>query len=165
MLGMRNLRHKSLRAVVVMLALATFSGGMLVLSQGGWPPRSVSFSQSTTDLEAYDFVEITANVSLPHAMNPFVGVVIRGTFEPRGGEKKWDVEGFADSEDGSVYRVRFMPAAAGEYTYSVHYRQGGSTTSSTGEFRVRDGGRRGPIRVDPLNRWHFIWEGTGEHYF
>ncbi len=26
-------------------------------------------------------------------------------------------------------------------------------------------GRRGPIRVDSQNRWHFIWEGTGEHYF
>ena len=23
----------------------------------------------------------------------------------------------------------------------------------------------GPIRVDPDNRWHFVWEGTAEHYF
>ena len=23
----------------------------------------------------------------------------------------------------------------------------------------------GPIRIDPQNRWHFIWQGTGEHYF
>src|SRR5205809_585854 len=25
--------------------------------------------------------------------------------------------------------------------------------------------RKGPIRVDPKYPWHFIWEGTGEHYF
>jgi hypothetical protein len=23
----------------------------------------------------------------------------------------------------------------------------------------------GPIRIDPEHRWHFVWEGTGQHYF
>ena len=58
-----------------------------------------------------------------------------------------------------------MPPAPGDYTYSVEYQQGWSKRTSTGTFHVRNGGRRGPIRVDPQNRWHFIWEGTGEHYF
>ena len=35
----------------------------------------------------------------------------------------------------------------------------------TGSFTATDGHRRGPIRVDPKYPWHFIWEGTGEHYF
>ena len=34
-----------------------------------------------------------------------------------------------------------------------------------GTFQATDGHRSGPIRVDPQHRWHFIWEGTGEHYF
>jgi hypothetical protein len=25
--------------------------------------------------------------------------------------------------------------------------------------------RRGALRIDPAYPWHFIWEGTGEHYF
>ena len=34
-----------------------------------------------------------------------------------------------------------------------------------GTFQATGGHRRGPIRVDPEYPWHFIWEGTGEHYF
>ena len=30
---------------------------------------------------------------------------------------------------------------------------------------MTNGHRRGPIRIDSQNRWHFVWEGTGEHYF
>ncbi len=58
-----------------------------------------------------------------------------------------------------------MPSITGDYSYSVEYRQGLSRRSSTGTFHVTNGHRRGPVRVDPGNPWHFIWEGTGEHYF
>ena len=58
-----------------------------------------------------------------------------------------------------------MPPAPGDYVYSVEYRQGWSSTTSTGTFHASDGRLRGPIRVDPSNSWHFVWEGTGEHYF
>ncbi len=34
-----------------------------------------------------------------------------------------------------------------------------------GTFRATPSNRRGPIRVDPDHPWHFIWEGTKEHYF
>ncbi len=44
-------------------------------------------------------------------------------------------------------------------------RQGSFETNSTGTFKASEGHRRGPIRVDPKYPWHFIWEGTGEHYF
>jgi hypothetical protein len=75
------------------------------------------------------------------------------------------VEGFCDSEDGSTFRIRFMPPAAGDYRYSVEYRQGRASRRSAGTFHASEGHRRGPIRVDPQYRWHFVWEGTGEHYF
>jgi hypothetical protein len=58
-----------------------------------------------------------------------------------------------------------MPPAPGDYKYFVEYRQGQWSQSSTGAFHATDGHRRGPIRVDPQYPWHFIWEGTGEHYF
>jgi Protein of unknown function (DUF4038)/Domain of unknown function (DUF5060) len=138
---------------------------VLILVVVGVPPWRVSFSQSAKDLDAYDFVEVIAQVSAPHAMNPFTGAEIRGTFESQADHRKWQVDGFCDEEDGSVYRVRFMPAAPGDYNYAVEYHQGWSTRTSTGTFHVKDGHRRGPIRIDPQNRWHFVWEGTGDHYF
>lgn len=129
------------------------------------PPAKVTFSQSTASLEAYDFLEIASRISFPHAVNPFTQARLTGTFSTADGNKHWQVEGFCDSDDGSMFRIRFMPPAAGDYTYSVEYHQGWSTRSSTGTFHVTDGHRRGPIRIDSQNRWHFIWEGTGQHYF
>ena len=152
--------------ILILLLMASIAGAAFLLpGLLALPPRSVSFSQSATDLDAYDFVELTAQVSAPHTPNPFMDAAIHGTFEMAAGNERWEVDGFCDAEDGSVYRLRFMPSAPGDYTYSVEYRHGWSTTTATGTFHVRDDGRRGPIRIDPQNRWHFIWEGTSEHYF
>ncbi len=158
--------HKA-RRIRLILLIATLAGVavLLLIGRRGLPPRTVSFSQSSHDLEAYDFVEVTAQISAPRARNPFTDATIRGTFQAAAGNQRWQVDGFCDADDGSVYRIRFMPAAPGEYTYSVEYRQAWSTTKTTGTFHVRGGRRRGPIRIDPQNRWHFVWEGTGEHYF
>jgi hypothetical protein len=153
---MRRLRILLLLAILVVFAL---------LVRRVLPPWSVAFSQSTENLEAYDFVELTAQVSAPHPPNPFTDASIRGTFELPATGKRWQVEGFCDSQDGSTYRIRFMPSTPGDYTYSVEFHQGWPRRTSTGTFHVSDGHRRGPIRIDPRNRWHFIWEGTGEHYF
>jgi hypothetical protein len=138
-----------------------------VLLSGCTAPRPlrISFSQSARTIEAYDFLEVTANVSWPHASNPFTDAGFSGWFGPVDGSKRWRVDGFCDSEDGSVFRMRFMPRTAGDYRYSVEYHQGGRSSTSIGAFRATNGHRRGPIRVDPQHRWHFIWEGSGEHYF
>jgi len=128
-------------------------------------PRGISFAQSADAVDAYDLVEITVTVASPDAPNPFTGAALAGWFERADGSRRWPVEGFCDAEDGSVYRIRFMPPSPGEYRYSVVYKQGSFEKASTGSFRARDGHRRGPIRVDPQYPWHFIWEGTGEHYF
>ena len=149
-------------AAIALLVVAVGAGGAFLWRHR--PPGAVAFSQSTNELEAYDYVEITAQVSGHHSANPFTGASLEGVFEGSGGQR-WNVEGFCDSDDGSVYRVRFMPSAQGDYRYSVEYRQGPWTRTSTGTFHVRAGARRGPIRVDREHPWHFVWEGTGEHYF
>jgi len=128
-------------------------------------PREVSFSQSGGSVEAYDFVEVTVNVPGPDARNPFTDVTLRGSFGKTGGGERTSVEGFCDSADGSVFRIRFMPSSPGDYTYSISYRQGDLEKIRTGSFHATDGHRRGPLRVDQNYPWHFIWEGTREHYF
>jgi hypothetical protein len=153
------------RRAAVPLVAVLLTATVLVLTAQGVPPTSVSFSQSTNELEAYDFVEIAAQISGARAFNPFTGAMVRGTFETADGSKRWKIDGFCDAEDGSIHRVRFMPSAPGNYRFSVEYRQGLWSWTSTGTFRVNDRGRKGPIRIDPKNQWHFVWEGTGEHYF
>jgi len=58
-----------------------------------------------------------------------------------------------------------MPPTPGEYKYFVEYRQGGASKNSTGTFHVINGRRSGPVQVDAQYHWHFVWQGTGEHYF
>jgi hypothetical protein len=128
-------------------------------------PGTVSFTRSAASVDAYDFVEVSVHVTQPDMGNPFTEASVSGWFEASGGGKRWQVDGFCDSQDGTVYRIRFVPPAAGDYKYSVSYRQGAFQKTDTGVFHAVDNHRRGPIRVDPEHPWHFIWEGTGEHYF
>ncbi len=109
----------------------------------GRGPLAVEFLQSTQDLEAFDFVEVTARVSAPHPSNPFIDGSIRRTFKTSAGNGQWNIEGFCDSDNGSLYRLRFMPPAPGDYTYSVEYHQGWSKRTSSGTVHVRDGHRAG----------------------
>ena len=94
-------------------------------------PQGVEFSKPAASVEAYDFVEIAAKVDRPDAKNPFMDATLSGAFQTRDGSKTWKIEGFCDSTDGSVFRIRFMPSQAGDYSYNVTYRQGSFQKSST----------------------------------
>src|SRR4051812_20035736 len=79
---------------------------------------SVSFSQSAQQVDAYDFVEITANITSPDVANPFMDASLSGSFENSNSSQKWQVEGFCDSSDGRIFRIRFMPPEPGEYRFT-----------------------------------------------
>jgi hypothetical protein len=127
-------------------------------------PPGVTFSQSAETVEVYDFLELTLTVREPDASNPFTDVQVAGSFALEGQEPV-EVDGFCDSPDGSLYRIRFMPGKAGPYRYTVTFTQGDHRQSSEGRFEATASGRKGLLRVDGEYPWHFIWEGTGEHYF
>ena len=78
---------------------------------------------------------------------PFTDAKLLGSFGKTGGAARTAVEGFCDSVDGSLFRIRFMPSSPGDYTYSVTYQQGDFQMPHTGRFRANKGQRRGPIRV------------------
>ena len=141
--------------------IATFALRPVIFSA---QPTVVAFSQSVQSVEAFDFVEIKLNVESPDAKNPFTGATVEGRFE-KADEPPIAVNGFCDSVDGSVYRIRFMPSQPGDYSYTVTYREGNYTQTHDGTFQAIDGHRKGMLRVDPNYPWHFIWQGTGEHYF
>jgi hypothetical protein len=128
-------------------------------------PTEVSFSQTAAPIERFDYVEINAAIDTPDVRNPFTDASLTGTFETADGRRHWKVEGFADSADGSLYRIRFMPPLAGAYKYSITYKQGEFQKSTSGGFQTVEAHRLGTLGVDPKYPWHFLWQGTGEHFF
>jgi hypothetical protein len=124
----------------------------------------VSFRPAADEIEVYDFVDITAQVEKPGKINPFTQVTVRGRFQ-REGDEPITVDGFCDAADGTLFKVRYMPSRPGRYRYSIHYEQPGLDKTYDGSFQARSGKRRGILRIDKDHPWHFVWEGTGEHYF
>jgi hypothetical protein len=152
----------------VLPVLALIACALLCLSVArlqAQSPEPVVFTQSSFSVAVFDFVEIAAAVKTPAVPNPFTDVSFTGEFEQAGSHEQVAVEGFCDSADGSVYRIRFMPAKAGDYTFHLTLKAGALTERYAGRFTAVDEHRRGPLRVDPAYPWHFIYEGTGEHYF
>jgi len=125
----------------------------------------MAFSQSADLIEVYEFLEVQITVERPTARNPFTEVFVTGKVEPVNHNESFSVEGFCDSPDGTIFRVRFMPIEPGEYEYTVTYWQNNLQRVSSGKFKAVNGMRRGMIGVDSEYPWHFIWKGTGEHYF
>jgi hypothetical protein len=131
----------------------------------GSPPKlAVTFQPSAKKLDVYDFMEIAVQVRNQAKLNPFTQVAVTGRFQ-RAEDKPVTVEGFCDAADGSLFKVRFMPSRAGRYKYAIHYRQPGLEKTYDGSFTAVAAKRRGPLRVAKDHPWHFVWEGTGEHYF
>jgi hypothetical protein len=127
--------------------------------------KEVTFSPSSAAAATYDFVEVTLRLSAPASGNPFTDASVTGRFGLRSEGERVNVDGFCDSADGTLFRIRFMPAKPGDYVYSVKYSEKGFDRSYDGTFRAAGPAHRGPIRVDPDHRWHFIWQDTREHYF
>ena len=128
-------------------------------------PGEITLSQSAQSVQAYDFVEIALKVAAPDARNPFTDVSVEGQFGKREASQRLSVDGFCDASNGSVFRIRFLPTSPGDHSFAVTYRQGDFLKTFSGTFRAVSGKRRGIVRVDPQYPWHFIWEGSGEHYF
>lgn len=126
-------------------------------------PR-VEFLPSGREVACYDFLEVSLNVAGSDAKNPFTDVAVTGTFALRG-EPPLAVEGFCDSGDGRLFRIRFMPAKPGRYDYSVTYREGAFEQTHRGAFEAKDARRRGTLRIDPEFPAHFQWEGSKERFF
>jgi len=150
------------------LLLAGFSLALFQLlhaAPAAPPLRQLRATVNTNAVDIYDFVEVTLQPDPPVSGNPFTDAVVEGEFGPAKGGTPVKANGFCDSQDGSVYRIRFMPSQPGEYRYKVTLRHGEQVLAHEGAFSARRAHRPGLLRVDPKHPFHFIWEGTGDHYF
>ncbi len=162
---MHRAAYCALSPIVLTLWLAPVAtAGDEPFANRNWP-RRVSFSQSHEEVDVFDFVEVSVTVDPNESINPFTEATVRGAFRLRSGAEIVHVDGFCDAQDGSLFRVRFMPQHPGSFGYTVTYRQGIFSETYVGTFVAVDRGRRGSLRVDPEYPWSFVWQGSGERYF
>jgi hypothetical protein len=124
----------------------------------------IQLTQSSSLIDRYDFIEVTLQISPIPELNPFVDMDCYGYLRSKDGQEK-KVVGFCDADDGSIFRIRFMADRPGDYTYEVVLATGDEQAERTGKFTAVSSNRKGLVRVDSEHPFHFIWEGTGEHYF
>lgn len=127
-------------------------------------PASVRLNPGPASVAVFDFMEFTLTVDKPDAGNPFTDVAVSAEVAPPTGPAV-KVDGFCDAEDGSVFRVRFMPRVPGRHAVAITYTQGTFTHAQAAGFTAKAGKLDGPVRVDPAHPFHFIREGTDKHWF
>ena len=81
---------------------------ILVCLVPGGPPDAAVVLQAPAVMKRFDVAEFTLRVAEPRFKNAFTDVELTGEFTPDGGQTI-RVQGFCDSQDGSIFRLRFCP--------------------------------------------------------
>jgi hypothetical protein len=123
----------------------------------------INLHASATEVSTYSFMEFTMTLKKPVTENPFTDVLVKGVFTINGNEIT--ATGFCDSQDGTVFKIRYMPAVEGKVNYTITFTCSGKSDVFTGNFQANKSGAKGIVRIDKDYPGHFVWEGTGEHYF
>ncbi len=163
-------------AIAAVCLLAPMGEGIVTSARAGVPrarparprtiPSLVSARLSARVVSVHDYLEVTLLVGRPIRGNPFTDVEVTGTLA-EAGRPPVTVHGFCDSDDGSVFRIRFMPRSVGVHRFTVRYSvpAQGVQWSHSQTFRALPSSRKGLVQVDSDHPFHFIWSGTGEHFF
>jgi Domain of unknown function (DUF5060) len=125
---------------------------------------NLEFCPSAGEVNVFDFAEVAICATGDLPANPFTDVEIRAVCAPDG-QPGWAVDGFCDSDDGALYRVRLMPRCAGVHRYTVTVRHGAALFTHTGMFNAMPVESEGLVQVDPEHPYHFVYSGSGAHFF
>jgi hypothetical protein len=153
-----------MRFLKTLLGLTAFTSTIVLPEGRSTAAPALPFEQSAAAVDVNEFVEVTVRPDAAPSGNPFdPGIFTGEIFEPGG--RKLAVEGFCDNADGRVFRIRFLATKPGLHRYRLRFREGAKARQAEGRFEARPSKRRGIVRVDPKHPFHFIYQGTGEHYF
>ncbi|CAN5407244.1 DUF5605 domain-containing protein [soil metagenome] len=123
-----------------------------------------NFITSSSEVAAWDIFEITLTSENEFRGNPFTEASLSGEFTSPT-QEKINITGFCDAQDGKIFRLRFMPSEVGVYSFTLNFQNGKKKEKFNGQFTSVKGNNKGMVQVDPQYPWHFLWAGTGEHYF
>lgn len=110
----------------------------------------------------FDSAEFVIRLDKSPFGNPFTEAEVSGEFKTAG-NRPIRVTGFADSADGTLFRLRFSPHIAGvAYEYKLRLRGKGLDREFSGKLiSTRSPERAGPVIVDPKRPKHFVYMGSG----
>lgn len=114
-------------------------------------------------IEQYGVLEVAVHVEAPDVANPFTDA--RVVVEFAGQDRTYSVQGFCDTEDGTLWRVRFCPTSPGDYQYTAQYRNCSGSVAVSGAFTCDPSpAGHGFVRRDPAHPMHFVHD-DGTHVF
>jgi len=136
---------------------------IVCLSTGHSVSGKIKHKVSTKQPLLFEMVEFEIS-SDNKVDNPFTDQLVKGEFVHESGNRI-EIDGFCDSEEGSLYKLRFLPVQTGTYQYVLSLEGGPKREEFKGKLYVASSDNKGLVRIDSDHPSHFIWEGTGEHYF
>ena len=138
---------------------------LMLLSIAQSPGSAEVTLEAPSIIPPFDPAEFVIRLDQSPFANPFTEAELTGEFRLAGGAPI-RVLGFADSEDGKQFRLRFSPhAARATYEYKLRLRGKGLDHEFTGKFSTPNvSDRAGPVIVDPKNPKHFIYMGSGARF-
>jgi hypothetical protein len=137
---------------------------LLTFAPGRSTSREVEFVKAPDRVPLYGLFEAQVRVKSPVAANPFTDARLTATFTTAG--EKATVDGFSDSLDGALFKVRFSPQTArAVYSYRIVYSDAAGTQTATGQFRCVEGKEFRPVIADPRHPKHFIHAATDRRFY
>jgi hypothetical protein len=128
-------------------------------------PGSAELSEGPQAVACYDAAEFVVKVANAPFQNPFTEAELSGVFRAGDGPPV-AVPGFADADDGSVFRLRFCPQQAGAvYRYEIKFSGGGLQRQFTGDLTCTPSDCPGPVIVDPHHPKHFLYAGAKRPFY
>jgi len=153
-----------LRAASVIGAWAHLAIGVAGFAVAASGPAKAAI-EAPAAVPCFDPAEFTVRIEQPPFKNPFTEAEVTAVFTASN-TPPITVPGFADSEDGSTFRLRFAPSQPGAiYQYELRLRGGGLDERFRGTLRCTPSQRPGPVIASPQHPRHFIYAGSGRPFY
>ena len=112
----------------------------------------------------YEIAEFILRINSPAFANPFTDAEMKGIF--KSGDINVTVTGFCDSQDGTIFRLRFSPEVKSTiYNYEITFKGGGYDERFAGVLVSTTPTGKGPVIVDPLHPKHFIYKESADPFY
>lgn len=124
-----------------------------------------SWQSPQSPCRTYRPIEFTLSLPSARPENPFRDTRITGAFTDAEG-RMVKIDGFCDSADGSLFRIRFMPRVSGTHRAVLKYRDvQGNASEHHAVFEVHESDHDGMLVVDEDHPWHFKYSQSGRNYY